>query len=413
LGYCAELNFLEMPLSDVIVLRPRINRSSCRFLFIAFTLETLGSVGGNLLMFGIFFYMQRRFGWGAAKNLPLSSAQGAAYVIGALASNPLSRWIDRQKLLRLLHLGMAIVALAGAWTATPAVIVVLLLGYTMLSAVQWPLLESLISIGASPRELSRRISIYNLVWSGSGAITVAACGVVIAHFPQGIFLATACAHLIGMLLPAQILPRREEPPVARLHPESELMPLRTLAKRLSRIALPATFAVIYALGAIMPTLAVIQSTTPAARTLLAGVWMIARWFCFVFLGATVWWHTRPRALLIAAIILFASFLGVTLIPSMPAMVLWQIVMGIAMGLIYSASLYFGMVLSDGSTAQNSYHEALIGLGSILGPGCGALASLLRPGDPHAAIIAVAAILWISIMAACVVSVQSHRAGSPN
>jgi MFS family permease len=141
--------------------------------------------------------------------------------------------------------------------------------------------------------------------------------------------------------------------------------------------------------------------------------MIARWFCFVFLGATVWWHTRPRALLIAAIILFASFLGVTLIPSMPAMVLWQIVMGIAMGLIYSASLYFGMVLSDGSTAQNSYHEALIGLGSILGPGCGALASLLRPGDPHAAIIAVAAILWISIMAACVVSVQSHRAGSPN
>jgi MFS family permease len=181
-----------------------------------------------------------------------------------------------------------------------------------------------------------------------------------------------------------------------------------MAKRLSRIALPATFAVIYALGAIMPTLAVIQSTTPAARTLLASVWMVSRWIFFIFLGATVWWHTRPRALLIAAIIMLAAFLGITLIPSMPSMILWQITMGVAMGLIYSASLYFGMVLSDGSTAQNSYHEALIGLGSILGPGCGAIAGQLRPGDAHAPIIAVAAILWASVIAACVVSIQRRR-----
>jgi MFS family permease len=394
--------------SDAIVLNPGIDLPARRFLFKIYALEALGSVGANLLMFGIFFYMQKRFGWGAGKNLPLSSAQGAVYVIGALAANPLSRWIDRQKLLRLTHVCMATVALAGAWAATPAVIVVLLLGYTMLSAAQWPLLESLISMGADPGKLSRRISIYNLVWSGTGAITIAACGVVIAHFPQGIFLATAGAHLIAALALAKIRPQPQSLPTAHLHPEPELIRLRTIAKRLSRIALPATFAVIYALGAIMPTLAVIQSTTPAARTLLASVWMIARWIFFVFLGATIWWHTRPRALLIAAIILLAAFLAITLIPSVPSMILWQIALGVAMGLIYSASLYFGMVLSDGSTAQNSYHEALIGLGSILGPGCGALAAQLRPGDPHASIIAVAAILWISVMAACVVSVQWRK-----
>jgi MFS family permease len=371
-------------------------------------LEALGSVGANLLMFGIFFYMQKRFGWGASKNLPLSSAQGAVYVIGALAANPLSRWIDRQKLLRLIQVGMAAIALAGALAATPAVIVVLLLAYTALSAAQWPLLESLISTGADAKKLSRRISIYNLVWSGTGAITVAACGVVIAHFPQGIFWTTFGAHLIASLMLARIRPQSQHPSSAHLHPEPELIRLRTMAKRLSRIALPATFAVIYALGAIMPTLAVIQSTTPAARTLLASVWMIARWIFFVFLGATIWWHTRPRALLIAAMILLAAFLGITLIPSVPSMILWQIALGVVMGLIYSASLYFGMVLSDGSTAQNSYHEALIGLGSILGPGCGALAGIFRPSEPHAPIIAVAAILWISVMAACAVSIQSRR-----
>lgn len=395
-------------MSDAVALKPEIDLGAGRFLFKIYTLEALASVGGNLLMFGIFFYMQRRFGWGASKNLPLSSAQGAAYVAGALSANPLSRWIDRQKLLRLIQIAMALIALAGVWTDTPAAIVTLLLAYTLLSAAQWPLLESLISIGANPAGLSRRISIYNLVWSGSGAITVAACGVVIAHAPQGIFLITVFAHLIALLLLTRIRPPSQPSSVAHLHPEPELIPLRAQAKRLSRIALPATFAVIYALGAIMPTLAVIQSTAPAARTLLASVWMISRWFCFVCLGMTVWWHTRPRALLIAAIVIFFAFLGITLIPSLPSMVLWQIMMGIAMGLIYSGSLYFGMVLSDGSTAQNAYHEALIGLGSILGPGCGALAGQLRPGDAHASIIAVAAILWISVLAACAVSLQLRR-----
>ncbi len=81
--------------------------------------------------------------------------------------------------------------------------------------------------------------------------------------------------------------------------------------------------------------------------------------------------------------------------------------GIVMGLIYSASLYFGMVLSDGSTAQNAYHEALIGVGAVLGPSCGALAATLNPNNPHIAIIAVAGILWISVLAACVVSIRKR------
>jgi len=397
--------------SDVFALKPAIHVLPRRFLARIFTLEGLASVGGNLLMYGIFFSMHKRFGWGARKNLLLSSAEGIAYVIGALAANPLSHRIDRQRLLRLLEIAMVIAALAGACFAVPQVLVVLLLGYTMLSAAQWPLMESLISIGATPAQVSRRISIYNLVWSGTGAATVAACGILIARFPQGIFLATAAVHLAGCALLLRIHPQPDRAH-AQLLPHPELIPLRKLAKRLSRIALPATFAVIYALGAIMPTLPVIQSARPEARTLLAGVWMIARWFCFVFLGTTSWWHTRPRALLVSAVILLAAFLGVTLVPSVLAMILWQLVLGAAMGLIYSASLYFGMVLSDGSTAQNAYHEALIGVGCILGPGCGALASQIRPGDPHASILAVASILWISIIAACVVSLQSHSQTDP-
>ena len=395
-------------------------RSPIRFLAKVYSIQSLGSVGANLLMYGIFFYMHKVYAWGASQNLPLSSAQGAVYVIGALAANPLSRHIDRQQLLRILHITMAVLSIACAFVG-PAMIVVLLLGYVMLSACQWPLLESLVSIGAGPHQLSRRISIYNLVWSGTAAATYATCGLIIGRFPPGIFYVAAAAHVASTLL---LLPLPKRPPrrggssidlpiespsqSPHLTPEPELIPLRTLAKRLSRIVLPATFAVIYALGAIMPTLKVIRSATPAQATLLASVWMMSRWLCFVLLGMTIWWHTRPRALLIAAAVTLAAFLGVTLINSMYSMILWQIAMGFAMGLIYSASLYFGTVLSDGSTAQNAYHEALIGVGSILGPGCGALALYLRPNNPRASITAVAAILSLSLLAASLSSIKSRR-----
>jgi MFS family permease len=396
---------------DLIVaepVAPQLATSSAarRHLARVFTLEALGSVGANLLMFGIFFYMQKRYGWGAKRNLLLASAQGVSYIIGALAINPLSLRISRRTLLIFLHAAMAGIACAGALLPNPILIVAFVLAYPLFSGAQWPLLESLIAIGASPEQVSRRISVYNIVWSGTGAITIALCGIVIAHFPSGIFFATAFAHLIAAILLSRFrFPEHQDAP--HPHPEAELLAMRTLAMRLSRIALPATFAVIYSLGALMPTLPVIQAADPEIRTLLASVWMISRWFCFILLGVTAWWHTRPRALLFAAMVLLAAFLCITLIPSTMSMVLWQIALGVAMGLIYSASLYFGMVLSDGSTAQNAYHEALIGLGCVLGPGSGALAQTYFPANPHASVTAVGTILWLSVLAAIFISFKSR------
>ncbi len=394
-------------------LAPQLASSTAarRHLVRVFTIEALGSVGGNLLMFGIFFYMQKRFGWEARRNLLLASAQGVTYIIGALAINPLSLRISRRTLLIFLHAALAVIGFLGAAFPNPILIVALVLAYALFSGAQWPLLESLIAIGASPRQVSRRISVYNIVWSGAGAITIALCGIVITNFPPGIFLATAVAHLAAALLLTRFrFPKHQV--AAHPHPEAELLAMRTLAMRLSRIALPATFAVIYSLGAIMPSLPVIQAADPEIRTLLASVWMISRWFCFILLGVTAWWHTRPRALLFAAMVLLAGFLFITLIPSTMSMVLWQVALGVAMGLIYSASLYFGMVLSDGSTAQNAYHEALIGLGCVLGPGSGALAQTLYPANPHASVTAVGTILWLSVLAAIFISLKSRPSPIP-
>ena len=144
---------------------------------------------------------------------------------------------------------------------------------------------------------------------------------------------------------------------------------------------------------------------------------------FLALGATVWWHTRPRALLTAALLLLAGFLAITIrpqwLPNAPQLatgpwlawvVGWQIVLGLALGLVYAASLYFGMVLSEGSTEHGGYHEALIGVGSVLGPGAGALVQWMYPGKAWVSVAAVGSVIGLTLVTATLASIRAKRRG---
>jgi hypothetical protein len=247
-------------------------------------------------------------------------------------------------------------------------------------------------------------------------------GILIEKFPVGVFLLPAILHVLGAIL---IGLRRdaEAPgsaalpePAAPIAPEPALLRERTLALWLSRIALPSTFVVAYGLMAMMPSLPVMQRLSPIVQTLVCSVWLAGRFLAFLLLGRSLWWHTRPRMLLVAAGAMLVAFVGTTVPPSalwgaaaqavdVASMVGWQIALGLAMGMIYTASLYFGLVLSEGSTEHGGYHEALIGLGSVLGPGAGVLAQVMYPGNVAAGIVAVAAIVALSVAAAGAASLR--------
>jgi len=387
-----------------------------------YAVEGLASLGSSLLMLGIFFYTERKLGWTARQNLLLATAQGVVYVFGALGASAVSAHIGRRGML--IGLNLALAALASVALVSPAVHVVVpvILAYTAICAAGWPALESLVSSAApDAHALSRRVAVYNLVWSGTGAAIVAVSGTLIVRYPPGMFLVPLAVHAICAALmiasPREVASSAAPGGEPHPTPEPELLRVRTLAMRLSRVALPSMYAVNYALGALMPSLPVIRSIPDTRmQTLIGSVWLLARWLAFVLLGATTWWHTRPRSLLAAAVVMLAAFLGVTLRPSalipgagfttfgdQTSMILWQILLGLAMGLIYSGSLYFGMVLSHGSTEHGGYHEALIGLGSILGPGAGAAAEFLRGDDPPAVIASVAGIILLSVILSAVVS----------
>jgi MFS family permease len=390
-----------------------------------FAVQALLSVGANFLAVCIFFYMRHRFGWEVWQNLLLACGQGMVYVVGALMANVMAARLGRRRSLMLICLGTMLIALQAMVSRSAWGMAVAVLLYTLVSAAAWPFLESLVSADAGPHELSRRLGIYNLVWSGAGAGVMAVNGTVMDYWPSGLFLIPLLAHVAGWFLTLLMQGNHAgAAPSAAVHPPAEpkLLAKRTLALWLSRIALPATYVVIYSLLAMLPSLPVLEPLDTAWRTAVSSVWMIARVATFAVLGATLWWHTRPLVLLGAAVLMLVAFLGVTVQPSALTglrlhagleigwMIAWQVVLGVVLGVIYCGSLYFGMVLSEGSTEHGGYHEALIGLGCALGPGAGAIAQWIWPGNLLAGILAVAAVIGASVGAAGVACQAARRGG---
>lgn len=391
-----------------------------------FCIEFLTSCGTNFLQVGIFFYTVQRFGWSLRANFTLAAGQGIFYVCGALTAHRLIGRVAPRAALAAIYAAMGLIAVGGAFANSSRALAALLLAYAACSALGWPILEGLLSTGVPTRLLSRRIGIYNLIWSGAGAIVLAINGIILDHWPIGAFLIPAMAHLLCAVTLFVLFRirrarmRRTGGPLIQilslppLQPEPELLPIRTLALWLSRVALPATYVVIYSLMALMPSLPVMQELDETHKTLLGSTWMAARWFTFLVLGLGVWWHARPRILVAAAGLMLLSFAGVVVRPSdlaagfsvhadLISMSLWQVGVGVALGMIYAASLYFGMVLSDGSTEHGGYHEALIGLGSVLGPGTGAIAQWISPDNLQLGIWSVGGIIALTVVAVFVTS----------
>jgi MFS family permease len=389
-----------------------------------YVVEAMCSIAGTLLSIGTAFYMKNRFAWDMRENFMLVAGQGIFYVPGALIAGWVTRRLGRGAAIVAAYAVLTVLSLL-AWHLARAegnsfAVALTLLVYTFVIGISWPIMESLIASGDA-NGLARRLAAYNIVWPLAGAAAIAIEGTVITYWTAGVFLIPAAMHLIALVLMLPWMWAADAPsesgPAAPVRPEPQLLHKRTLALWLSRAALPATYAVIYGLMPLMPFLSTIRPLDTAKQTAVASVWLWARLLSFIVLALGSWWHTRPRILLWAAVVMLAAFFGMTLPPThgrspaidLASMILWQIVLGGALGMIYSASLYFGMVLSEGSTEHGGYHEALIGLGWVIGPVAGVLAQQLRPGEVWAGVAAVGAVITLSVLIVLAIAVLMGRA----
>lgn len=397
----------------------------------AYGVECLTNAGTNLFINGVAFYMARQYGWSAHASLLLIMAQGLVYTFGALMAGRLVKVLDKPQALMVVQVGLWLLLMPLAVANSLWIVVPALCAGSMVSAMIWPIIESLITEGCDARTMSRRITFFNLIWSIGGALVIAAYGTLMYYWPRGPMVVPLILQTLSLVLVVAFLRLRGRGAGSRGHqaashaavtPDAALVKMRTLALWLARISLPACFVV-------GNTLMGLFATQPAAiemgvklSTFIASLWMVSRVGVFFLLGATTWWQTRPRLLLVAAVVLLLAFLGIvipadrlgpfvhsSLITIVALMAVSELLMGIAAGFIYTGSLYYGMVLSDGSTEQGGYHEALIGAGIVVGPGFAAAAlQVSTDGSQVPGIAAVTTVMLVTIAAAGWISLRLGR-----
>jgi MFS family permease len=125
---------------------------------------------------------------------------------------------------------------------------------------------------------------------------------------------------------------------------------------------------------------------------ICSIWLFTRAGAFVALSMWPGWHYRFRFLASAYVMLIISFGAMLLVPNLWVLVFSQVLLGPALGLIYSSSLFYSMDVGDTKGEHGGIHEAVIGVGNCVGPGMAAAVLQLFPRHPGSGVWAVCLLL---------------------
>ncbi|MCE5276716.1 MAG: MFS transporter [Planctomycetaceae bacterium] len=329
----------------------------------------LESFAGILVQRGIFFYSKEHLAFTKVDNLWLALATGAPYVLGALASHPLSRRLGERRLLLLLLVGqiLSLVPIIAAPHATTLFICGAV--FSILVGVKWPLVESYVSAGLEPSRQFQAVGVFNITWSGAVPLALAAAGLLIWAAPWALFVAALAVFALNLLptlgLPAVPVHLPDDHPQ---RPDGATLGRYRSLLTASRALLVSSYCLMWILAAVLPdilieSLGISLLLAPA----LAALPDLMRLGMFILLTVRSQWHGRVWPLVVAAAAMPIGFLAIMSSRGLGMVLGGEIVFGLAIGMVYYAALYYALASKNASVEAGGAHEALIGAGFIFGP----------------------------------------------
>jgi predicted MFS family arabinose efflux permease len=392
-----------------------------------FALTAANTLATQYYLNYLFFYLHDRFGFGNLGNLGVSALYGFICIFSAWQGG---RFAERRGYATSIQLGfgsLAVCMVASAcfgaeWLDSAAGLVGGLVLYSVVLNLTWPALEAVTTAHAPPARVPHLVGIYNATWSSSAAVAYFTGGALYeALGPVAVFWIPA-ALFVGQWIVARRLgieearsvaagqwpevhPAAEGPRAEATHPTSSVPAAVFL--RLAWVANPFSYVAIYTVLPVMPGLALRLGLSPTETGIFCSVWMFARLAAFLILWAWRGWHYRFRWLLGAHTLLIVSFAAILLAPDLAVLVSAQIAFGLSIGVIYYSSLFYSLDVGEAKAEHGGIHEAVIGLGSFVGPAVGAGALLLFPGHLYAGALAVSGALAIGLGALTVIWARSR------
>jgi predicted MFS family arabinose efflux permease len=376
-----------------------------RIKFSVFTLEGLNSFGTVFYFNYLYFWMREAFGFGNKRNLALAAALGLVYTFAAWQTG---KFAQRRGYFAALKAGYVIMAVALAtglalcwyWKCAWAEIAVAIV-FTLGMCFIWPTLEAFVSEGETAGQLPRMVGIYNVVWALTAALAYFSGGSLIKVFGYQIIFALPLVTVVAMFALAIWLQghsaemAREALETAAQKPVQPHQPGSPRAKvflRMAWLANPFAYIAIQTLIAVIPGIAAKFHLSPMVAGFACTLWYFVRVGAFIALWQWPGWHYRFRWLVAAFVVLIASFAAVFMAPNLVVLIVAQIFLGAAIGLMYYSSLFYSMDAGDTKGEHGGIHEAAIGMGNCIGPAIGAFSLQFLPQYSNSAGVAVSLLL---------------------
>jgi hypothetical protein len=380
---------------------PRASANPPAPLWAVQVLTFLCSIGTGLVTNGIFYLTDAAYGFGRMENLLLMCGMGATYIVGAKAASSMVRVLRRavpalssRGFLAGLMLAMgALVMLpavfhagrdaAGARTGVWVVWTVVLI-YSPMTGILWPMVESFLSGGRSGRELRSVIGIWNVVWSGAIIVPYLGLAALVKSNPVVAFEALAAVHVACAVFLVACFPKEPAPHLAEHHEPHPQVYTELLV--VFRMLLPLSYFVLSAINPVLPALMGSIGVSDSWKPIVGTAWLAPRVVTFFVMSRWHGWHGRWGSPIAGAAFMLSGFAMAVLSPLLGAgtgavmlMVAGLGVLGVGLAVIYSGAIYYAMEVGKAEVDAGGTHEALIGLGYTLGPACGLAAGGLVAG----------------------------------
>jgi MFS family permease len=326
------------------------------------------------------------------------------------------RFAQRRGYFSALKLGfgaMAIVLTMGTWFTSLTAQTLVMAVWTIAVCFTWAPLEALASHGENRGDLARMIGIYNVVWSSGAAVAFFSGGALQqALGPASLYWFPAALHAFQFALLLWLERQARSSAESRAENESKhdqpppdfaqhhIRPEAAKAfLRMAWVANPFAYIAMNTVIPLIPDLAARLNLSTALAGFVASTWMFARLGAFALLWRWTAWHYRFGWLFASYGVMLLSFATLLLAAHLALVILAQVAFGLAVGLIYSSSLFYSMDVGVESQGEHGgRHEALIGIGIFLGPAIGTTTGYLAPGVKGADVLAVGASLIVGLAA---------------
>jgi predicted MFS family arabinose efflux permease len=331
----------------------------------------------------LFFYMKSHYQFGELQNLLLAALYGFVYIIFAWLGGKFSQRYGGILCMAIGFAGMGASLFSGLFISLLFVQIVVFAVWTACMCFTWPAIEALISENGG-NALSDLIGWFNITWATSSAIAYFTAGILLETIGmKSIFWFPALLCCVQFACVIYLMSSdKERGKITRDSPGHAVAEAPSFRSRrflhMAWIANPFSYVAVNTLIPLIPSIAGKMGLSTAGAGVVCSVWQFARLGFFFLLRRWRGWQYRFVWLATSFILLIVCFTGMLYTRNLLMLLVFQIIFGMSVGLIYYSSLFYSMNTSQEKTIGGGFHETMIGAGLFAGPAFGALSCLVFP-----------------------------------